>query len=1727
MSAVAALTVSAQVKAPDFAYPKTVKADAEKGLKNAGDDGVAQLDCLMQLTVADNLIDKAGTQKSLERVLEYGHRQKNPQVAALFNLYAATVANNIYQSNQWKYDRRRLPLTPRPKDMTEWSGEMFRVYVDSLCGEGLAAAGNMPVAEFLRVVNADETQQLYFPTLHDFATGVALNLGLNSNPVQAERIYKPDPDYLYSQALDFHRADTAPWYAWTALYPKKHDATRFMLDLFRRAKNRRDALVLWQSIMDNIQPGDSILTNPGFREQLKTATEIAQTTVFANMFTNFNNTVYAASARASAPAVAPENKPFEVSITNVRNAGMVTVSFMRFATEKARDNYLRRKTGKAVETKDFKVEFTPSPVSQKRTVKAILPAGFYALNVTADGKSNRNNSVGSVDVLPFMAVLFNSPQTAVAMVYSSDGGKPLAGAKVSLVNNKNVVVSTATTDKNGRASFPVKVGSYFLRVSAAGIVKDFNDERVYKDERTRRHDNRGRVSIATQRGLYHPGDSVAFVAVAMNDSLVIADKKLTVTLLDVEGKEADRAEGVTDAFGRFAAVLAIPDVVERTGNFRLRTDGENIYGSTPVTVSDYKLQGIEMADFKAVANARADSSATVTGLVRTFSGQPLSNATVTVRLSVNDSVKAVETLTDAEGKFRVVAKYPAPVSRINRYIGMTAMVTGPDGNTVSRNTSLDAIFPYDLSVRLPERDCSVLKPVKISYKLYNQATDSLSAPVNWQLLKDKKTVAEGSLAASPAELNLRDVKTGVYSLRFATADTLMAERYATEIALYNPETTVIPDSARIFYLPVRTVNVKNGKASLRVGVNRNVWLTAATAEDGKAPMLQNFRLTPGYHTLDINVGDSERIELLGVNDLETQSYVISITREEKPLLNVTLESFRDKVVSGSEERWSLKVTDRDGHDVDAAMVANVHDYRLDLLRSPATLWLSRIFDRPVPLSLSQQYFWTSSASFLASYKDLETYWLTIPEWKYTLSEYRRGRYRRSALMLTGSVKATKEADVLYSKADYSAPAAAPVVNAMGAELKESAMEDGAAPDAPDAGAPGVAQPEIRTGELVNALWAPMLTARNGLADICFKVPNANSTWAADVTVFTRDLASANVSKRFVSQKPVMVSINAPRFLRVGDNASVIASYMNTTDKSLTVNAVLVGSDSLSRSLTLQPGETQTMTVPIKVNAVTDSIFVTATAATDMYADGERHVIPVFSSQALVTDARNFYINSGDTVFTMELPRPKGENFSMNLTYTENPMWTVVEALPTLLGKEIAPTANAQAAAYFSSALALGLMTDHPELEYKFSRKDLQRTMSSALKNLQKLQTADGSFQWGPWSSGGNLWTTASVLDFMSTLKRCGYLPDKADINRLLTAAVKYYDKEVRDVDMTYAIIRPAFKEVPQSLNGQSVTQKTLQYINRNWKRMDIGTKAQAATTLHFNGADHMARTVMESVDQFGTQTPSKGYEFKNVTSLQTYAWLLEAYAGIDPKSEHVDGIRQYLIVRRQATDWGNSAITSWIVNAMVTSGTPWATPAQGTVVRLQDGVMQFTPAERMGTLTTEVSGPSMTLEMSGKTPSYGAVTATYVQPMADVKAFSDGKIYVEKELLVQDRATSKYKHVDRNTALKIGDRVKVVITVKSDRPMSHVTVTDDRAAALEPVDQLPGYVYADGVCAYRENRDSATNLYLDYLPKGTYLFKYELTVNNAGVFSTGLATVTCTQAPTLTAHSSGSVLCIP
>ena len=90
--------------------------------------------------------------------------------------------------------------------------------------------------------------------------------------------------------------------------------------------------------------------------------------------------------------------------------------------------------------------------------------------------------------------------------------------------------------------------------------------------------------------------------------------------------------------------------------------------------------------------------------------------------------------------------------------------------------------------------------------------------------------------------------------------------------------------------------------------------------------------------------------------------------------------------------------------------------------------------------------------------------------------------------------------------------------------------------------------------------------------------------------------------------------------------------------------------------------------------------------------------------------------------------------------------------------------------------------------------------------------------------------------------------------------------------------------------------------------------------------------------------------------------------------------------------------------------------------------------------------------------------------------------------------------------------------------MDYVAIIDNRAACFEPVEQLPSPIFTEGIYFYRENKDACTNIFVNHLPKGTYLLTYEVYVNNSGSYSSGVASIQSQYAPELSAHSTAPII---
>jgi uncharacterized protein YfaS (alpha-2-macroglobulin family) len=111
--------------------------------------------------------------------------------------------------------------------------------------------------------------------------------------------------------------------------------------------------------------------------------------------------------------------------------------------------------------------------------------------------------------------------------------------------------------------------------------------------------------------------------------------------------------------------------------------------------------------------------------------------------------------------------------------------------------------------------------------------------------------------------------------------------------------------------------------------------------------------------------------------------------------------------------------------------------------------------------------------------------------------------------------------------------------------------------------------------------------------------------------------------------------------------------------------------------------------------------------------------------------------------------------------------------------------------------------------------------------------------------------------------------------------------------------------------------------------------------------------------------------------------------------------------------------------------------------------------------------------------------------------------------------------VTETSSLKVGDLITVRVELKVDRPMEFVHMKDMRASGLEPINVISRYKWQDGLGYYESTKDASTNFFMERLPKGIYVFEYDLRVNNAGIFSNGITTIQSMYAPEFSSHSEG------
>lgn len=431
--------------------------------------------------------------------------------------------------------------------------------------------------------------------------------------------------------------------------------------------------------------------------------------------------------------------------------------------------------------------------------------------------------------------------------------------------------------------------------------------------------------------------------------------------------------------------------------------------------------------------------------------------------------------------------------------------------------------------------------------------------------------------------------------------------------------------------------------------------------------------------------------------------------------------------------------------------------------------------------------------------------------------------------------------------------------------------------------------------------------------------------------------------------------------------------------------------------------------------------------------------------------------------------------------------------------------------------------------------------------LAGMQMPDGGFTWfrhpGCQSSVA---TTGTVLELIGETQQLGYLKGNDKLEQVVKRALQYYDSKTlaeykRQIKRrpndhsgfgTYAYTRTLFPQYTLATENAGMLQKVMRSLASEWKGTSLGNKAFMAMTLWRNGNKAEARRITESIRQFAI-TNATGMHWDALASdgwwspgkVAVTATIMRALSEVDGRKDEIDQVRKWVLLMKQSNDWGSSSLAADAVQALLATGSKW-TGSNGSASLAVGGksIDLGTTDKYLGygrvALDASMAGQQLEVTRSGSGPAWGSVYAQYQAPMTLVKAAKTDQIEVKKQYLVYGAGGK----LTPATTLRVGDKVQVRATIKLTKDASFITLTDERAACLEPADQTSGYRCAGGEWYYLESKDSMTNAFFHHLGKGTHVLSYDAYVTAPGTFNSGIATVQSQYAPQVTAHSAGATL---
>ncbi|MFC1961013.1 alpha-2-macroglobulin [Chloroflexota bacterium] len=696
---------------------------------------------------------------------------------------------------------------------------------------------------------------------------------------------------------------------------------------------------------------------------------------------------------------------------------------------------------------------------------------------------------------------------------------------------------------------------------------------------------------------------------------------------------------------------------------------------------------------------------------------------------------------------------------------------------------------------------------------------------------------------------------------------------------------------------------------------------------------------------------------------------------------------------------------------------------------------------------------------------------------------------------------------------------------------------------------GVEQVTIREDFEQTPLWeGHVVTGPDGIATVTVDLPDNLTTWTFDTRGVTLDTAVGQTTTEIVATLPLLIRPVAPRFFVVEDRVQLAAVVNNNTEQAQTVNVTLqadgvILEDPATQAVTIEAGSRGRVNWWVEVQDVPYADLTFIAIGEDGYQDaskptlatGPDNTIPIYRYTAPDTTGTGGLLREGGAVTeAISLP-PRLDVDQGELTVRLDPSLAVTATDTFDYLKNYPHHCIEQTVSRFlpnvvtySALQDLGL--SDPVLE-----ADLYTVVSEGLEILTREQNPDGGWGWFGHMESNHLVTAYAALG-LTEAKAAGFDIDQSMLDRALNFVRTDLIRPQVDTP-AWQLNRQAFYFYVLAQGGQGDLNEYQRLVEH---RLEMSTMARAYLLVAYlelypeQGAvadlvsDLTTSAILSATGAHWEEAYNDWWNWSSDT--RTTAVVLNALTLATPDNDLLPNAVRWLMVARQGDHWETTqenvwamiALTDWMVLTGELAGDYDYTLAlnretltEGTVTpdTVRDGQIIRIAVQDM---LLDEANHLVVARSDGPGALYYTAHLNLRLPAAETPAISRGMTVAREYFAEGDSDT-------RITSAQVGDIITARVTITLPQDIYYFVLEDPLPAGTEGVDTSllttsqqvagpdlqPQWDYYDPYWYWgwwwfdhTEIRDEQVNLYADFLPRGTYVYTYQVRASIAGEFQT-------------------------